>query len=462
MVLRRLPLVIVISGLILFAGAEAADRCYRFMAARQAAADDRGAFVLFVIGESSAAGEPYTPAISFPKITSRMFGDKIGARAIRIRNLARPGSTLYPQVAALERELRYRGKDPGAVFIYSGHNESGVPAGRFPAVTALVDAIESGALRRSVLLTDILLFAERSGWVNGRRDLGEYERNLRRAVDAAQAAGLTPVLSTLIANVSDIEPALPTVQSARDEDVLRIVDGGERLEEQGRFDAAISYYQSRLTPQADTLRDYLSYRIGKCHESRGRYAAANRAYWEVIDSGDSGGFNRASSAQNAVVAKVAQEYSVPLVDAVAFFERHAAHGMVGNQYFADGHHPNVAGYILLAAAFGEALSKIVAQPLSHPDIAPQELFSTFGFDTDAQIYAHLSRAGWLLTVSADHLRPRMRMRLARIHIQEALSLGRCQDASRAMLQVIEAASAGSRPTGKELARLAGLAKDCRK
>jgi hypothetical protein len=75
---------------------------------------------IYVIGESSAAGEPYSFKLSFPEIVKYMFQGRINNKKIEVIKLALAGSYLEKQYWELLSELSRRPHVNNVLFIYSG------------------------------------------------------------------------------------------------------------------------------------------------------------------------------------------------------------------------------------------------------------------------------------------------------------------------------------------------------
>ena len=65
-------------------------------------------FYIYVVGESTSYGEPFSPKISFPKIISYMFNGKIKNKEIVVINLAKCGSNSEYAYWELFEELLLR------------------------------------------------------------------------------------------------------------------------------------------------------------------------------------------------------------------------------------------------------------------------------------------------------------------------------------------------------------------
>ncbi|MCX5791425.1 MAG: hypothetical protein NTY45_04285, partial [Elusimicrobia bacterium] len=214
-----------------------------------------GYFSLYVVGESTAAGEPYNGRPNVPgrpitlaALVRNLLGDRFQGREIRVFDLSRSGESVYPQSVALEQALRLRGgAAPGAVLVYAGHNDAMRPYGMLP-----LEWFREKVLDRSMLLSDLSFQAEKLLPFLRVRTPRTYERHLRRIVEMSLKSGLVPVLSTLVSNMADIDPGLFTGErlSPRDPrraglslaEITAILEKGQALEDQGRAGDALGYY----------------------------------------------------------------------------------------------------------------------------------------------------------------------------------------------------------------------------
>ena len=395
------------------AGAEAAYRAWRD---RGCAPPPDGVFELYVVGESTAAGDPYDPWISPAKLVSSLFDGRIGGREIRPIVVAWRGQSIYPQAFALERALRCRdGRNPGAVLVYSGHND----AGGARAASAF-ERLDERVFSRSALLGDLIFYAERKGFIARERTFEAWRYNLRRVVAMSRRAGLVPVLATAASNQADVDPGLPGGDAPPAKAILA---RGRALESSGRYGEALDYYASQALLHP-FMSAYLKYRSGKCHEALGRYALARRDYQEAVDDddGDSGTFGRATSAQNDYIRDLAASESVPLADAAAIFALHSPHGLVGDALFSDGHHPSVAGYILLSGVYAARLAEAFHEPLRRSFAGPGDVRRRFPLSPREEAAIDVRSGRWYFNVAVRHGNPIPRLTKSRDYFRRAAIL----------------------------------------
>lgn len=396
-------------------------------------------FEIYVIGESSAVGAPYAPRVSFPILIEKMYGGMLGGRRIVVRNLARHGDSIYPRALALRDSANFRDRRiPGVLLIYSGHNEAFDTSSQ-GRLSRVYQVFKESLAIRSFLLSDALCAVERRfGW-RGHRSPASYEFYLRHTVESALAGGLTPILSTVVSNVSDLEPGVKL--DGLPESFPATHRQGMRLEEEGRWEEALRLY--RASPLRDRFGAYLEYRAARCLEGLGREDEARAGYWRAIDQETSVSIGRANTAQNGIIAELAREYGGGFLDAVALFEKSSPRGLVGRELFVDGNHPNLDGYALLARGFAMEIARVSgAQPL-HPSPISSDARSWCGVDRGFESRAHASAGGWLVNVSAGLYAPRERLGLARANFERAVELDAFNLQAWIGLATVEALDAGA-------------------
>ena len=385
---------------------------------RQPTADS---FELYGVGESTAAGEPYGSEMALASLVNDELGGRVGGRRIVVVDNSSRGESVFPQAAAFSHELRIRSNDtPGAVLIYTGHNDDGAP--RAPTLKERVAEI---FVFRSWLLTDLLFYAEKYAPslrpVLGIWNLRWYELNMRRLVEMSVDAGLVPVLSTVVGNRSDMGPALGFESELKAKEACAILREGWGLEAAGRYAQAMRFYadQVGLVPR---LRPFLEFRLGRCESRLGHYRTAKRLFREARNLEPPDYYHCATSWQNDYLRALARIEHVPLVDAAAIFREHSPHGLIGNNLFSDGHHPNAAGYVLLANAYSEKLAKRFPETSYRPFESARDLYRRLGLSKEARAAALRDAGRWFLSISADHYAPSERVELARRRFSQALSL----------------------------------------
>jgi len=363
-----------------------------YLAGADQPAEDPSRFHIYVVGGSTAEGAPYNP-LNFGLIASHILGGVVDGREIEVHSLGRSGASVYSQAVGFSRVAATRSDDtPGAVFIYAGHNERIDPDD--PDSVGWLTRLEEG-LMWSAGARELLHLGRR--WANAPPDysLPSYGTHLERIVASARGAGLQPIISTVAGNPSGVEPTVERLWSA--ELQLEI---SEAIEANRASCGALSLEGEGLEPLEAFLR-------GRCYSEAGDFDMARAQFQLAVDRDRRSTFGRATSAQNALVRELASALDVPLVDTVSRFEAASPGGIVGYELLADGQHPNIAGYFLIATGFADALSQVLGLPFrpehqtldayleSHPLFRPERALVTTG--------------SWLLSVSVGHPWPQGRM-----------------------------------------------------
>ncbi len=400
----------------------------RRTAPRPPAGGDPGVFDLYLVGESTMHGGPFDTDSGYSpdQLISKMFDGRIGGRRIVPHVIAQGGESIYPQAFALEQALRGRDpRRPGAMLLYSGHNDA-----MYRSHDALLEAVKEDFIFRVPILSRLWFRGEKDGAVPRVRTLRGYEYHLGRIVAASRKAGLTPILTTVVGNVSDVDPGLyatPDLPSAPD--IVRLLEMGEKLETEGRFQRALDYYAG-VGLRFPGLARYLHYPMARTREAAGDYAQARSGYWDAIDQEPREpdptmgqmAFLRARRPQNEAVRRVARSTGALLVDAVAEFDRRSPHGITGSELIIDGQHPTMEGHRILAEAYALALSKAFGEPLRRRFSSEEEALRALGYGPQDVAKADEKSAVWMLSVSSMHLYPKSRLVLARRRFEEALAV----------------------------------------
>jgi tetratricopeptide (TPR) repeat protein len=376
-------------------------------------------FVLYGLGESTMTGEPFGPKVSLPNLVSVMLGARVGGRPVEVVVLARRGAPLHRQLNELQREVAFRDRSaPGAVLIYSGHNEGRLAPGSVQSWSGRLEF--SPLLDASWILRDGFEALRQAGFVRVPHGIEDYDRLLRKTLEVARRAGLVPILYTPPSNLAGIEP-----NCSPSPGIASFLEEGTRLEGAGRHAEALAHYRrgrggmAHAGSEAATL---ILYRIARCEVALGRFDEARDDLWRVVADDPRSAFGRATPAQIADMRLLAGRDHAPLVDGVALFEGASPHGIPGNELFADGHHPNLDGYAILARGAADVLVRTAHATTIRPLADGRDVAAAVGLTGDEQRSAHLRATMWLVGASIGHPWAIDRMTLASEHFRAALAL----------------------------------------
>lgn len=338
-----------------------------------------GRLHLLVLGESSAAGEPYQPYLSVGAIVADAIERANPALKVEIEMAAYGGASLESMEACLPQVKA----QPDLVIIYSGHNE-------FAAHYSWERSVPIGddAPKR--------LWADPRGWV---RERSRFEECIVRAIDAnrvdvppppfpsrrlvdlpnhrdsefrlllqafeARLDALTEMFERNGAVVILIAPCANDAGFEPNRSVpSRALSEREREALEERFKHARGLEgdpRAALAAYSEILREHprfaeARYRSAKLLEALGDLKEAHEAYVQARD--DDGEILRCpSSFQEAYRKTARQRPRAILVEAQSVLEAISPAGILDDSLFHDAHHPNLRGYAAIASA---VLTKLYA------------------------------------------------------------------------------------------------------
>ena len=363
-------------------------------------------FVIFVVGGSTATGEPYSGYTDLGQMVRWMFGGSIGGRPIRVKNLGRPGRTAAEDV----EDAKAIAKNPpphrsAVVFLYPGNNEFL----RFDEGSESHD-LSKGA--RPLFDEPTTTAAERT------QTLREYSQSLESIIRTLQLVDVPVLVSTMAVNLQ-WDPNRSVLADPRNAaGVLTRLEHGDALRASGDETAASAEY---LAARALEPRFALaSFRAAESMERLGRFAEARRYYLDAIEF-DGNPF-RETPAQRQILLAVAHQTGAILVDAEEVIADASPGRIAGFNLFWDNCHPTLEGYLRIAVAFAEALETIVGAHRAQitPDVAAYERELGWGPDQQAGVLA--SRGAYCYRAATLSPYPELRLRRAETWLAQALEL----------------------------------------
>ncbi|MCE1187561.1 MAG: tetratricopeptide repeat protein [Ignavibacteria bacterium] len=296
---------------------------------------------IFVLGESSAAGWPYTANASFSRYLKRKLQALYPEKDIEVINMGISAICTYTIRDILPEILQQR---PDAILVYTGHNEyyGALGAGSTQRLGhsrwltnfllkcenlktfQLVQNIIRGAAKavgpdagdkggNETLMAKVIgesaIPLNSDVYQNG---LSQFEGNMRDIIAECKAASVPVVISTLACNLQDQKP------------FVNIAGEGSN--------------------SADSL-----YTRAKAAQAAGNVQQAKQLF-EAARDRDALRF-RAPSAVNQIIRKLAAEFSLPLVEADTLLNAASPTGIAGKTLMVDHLHPTITGYALIGEGF---------------------------------------------------------------------------------------------------------------
>jgi len=357
-------------------------------------------FTVYVVGESTAWGEPYAPKISFARIVSEMYGNRVRGRPLEVVNLAQPGGITEDAYWRLFKTLALQPGE-GILLVYSGINDNTLER-KDP------DFPRWRALHRLALPARLqyLCSAPRvQRWLGTEQNSQQkFETHLSGIVRLGQAYDLPVVVSTLVGNLREFGPERIEGNAIHLQpwDMKRL-NMALALEESGEAEQAAALFKALLDGHCGVLRGPLNYRLARCLDRIGRGEEAREFYWRATEETVCQVPNRS---RNRAIRRTCARTGAVLVDAEKVFTENSPQGLIGYNLFIDAHHPNLDGYLLLAEAFADGMTRALGEAPRQRFRNVQELRDRFEFDDADLAQAYFSRSAWILyylTTSGDDL-----------------------------------------------------------
>jgi len=341
---------------------------------------------IFCLGASTTQGVPYPPNASFPAMLGHILKSIHPQRDFEIVNCGVTAITSHSVLdMGLEIVERY---DPDLLIVYSGHNEFYGALGSASRLT-LFDSRELTRLflglqrsRLFLLLRNsyISLFGESidAGSVIDpatlmgtvakeaeipldspllKRTAEHYRANLLDLADAASGKEVPVLLCTLADNLRDLPPlgsqASEKLNGPAREELLKQVQAGERLYNEGAPDAAIRNLEVAL--QIDSSYAEAHYWLARNLLAKGQKSRALSAFIRARDL-DVIRF-RAPSRFNAIIKEVAGFKGLPVADIFSAFVQTSADSVPGENLILEHIHPNATGYYAMAKTIALTMSE---------------------------------------------------------------------------------------------------------
>lgn len=291
-------------------------------------------FRVFVMGESSAAGFPYTPNGSFARYIRKRLELVYPEKKIEVVNIAMSAINSYALRDMLSGVLAQK---PDLIILYAGHNEYYGALGvgsvetlgdtRFIVNTVIwLNRFKTFELLRNMIKAVSGLFSKPvklEGTLMARMSqkqlipydsekyyagINQFEENLRDILEMAKDKNVPIVLGTLVSNLKDQKP-------------FESVEDGKYPFADDVFISARKELDAGRTQRADSL-----YRFAKDLDA---------LRW------------RAPEKINYVIESLGKEFGFPVVRLDSVFNSESQDGVVGDNLITDHLHPNLRGFQII-------------------------------------------------------------------------------------------------------------------
>ena len=303
------------------------------------------AFRIFVLGESSAEGFPYSPMGSFSRYIRRRLELVYPNTSIEVINLGMTAINSYTLLDLLPGVLDQK---PDLILIYTGHNEYYGALGvgsvqSFGSSRTLIrfmlylNDFRITQLVRNSLHRVLSLFSSGNKTLSGtmmsnmakdkyiilnsklfNEGVEQFKKNMTDILKSIKDKGVPVILGRLVSNLKDQKPFI-SVSTPGYQTADQVYEEAEKEFKNNHFTKADSLF--KLAKDLDALRF------------------------------------RAPKEINTLIDDLGLEFHGPVVPTDSIFDSASPGGIVGDNLMVDHLHPNVTGYQLMGKAFYDCMEK---------------------------------------------------------------------------------------------------------
>lgn len=362
---------------------------------------------LLVIGESSAAGVPYSHWLSVGHIVGWKLEEALHGRPVRLDIQAKAGHTL----AHMQDELAHTWRRPDLAIIYAGHNEfqaiynwshgayhyaDETPSirltfqERFRRCSPLCRMIQINVdrLRMSVppprIVTRKLVDVPVCTPAEYAERLYNFRTRLEVTVAYLERLGAVIVMIIPPANDATFEPnrsILPASTPRAEREAFADAFRNARAAEAESVDQTIAAFQALIAREPGFAESH--FRLARLLERKGDREAAYTHYAKARDL-DGFPMRCTSDFQNVYRQVAARHLGVMLIDGLEELRSRSPTGLLDDQFFNDGFHPSLNGHAVLAEAVLGRLHERRAfgwpADAARPVVTPTAVADHFGMD----------------------------------------------------------------------------------
>ena len=345
---------------------------------------DSTAFRIFCLGASTTQGFPFPPNAAYPAILQNILSSAVPNKKIQVLNCGITAITSH-SVLDMEREILQK-YQPDLLIIYTGHNEFYGVFGQastlalFKSRTLLQGFLRMQRCRLVLLLRNIIndLFGKTiergmqhesntlmsimakdiSIGFKGKvflRTENQYMKNLVELCVLAKKHHTDIMLCNLIDNEKDLPPfSSKHIAGFTEQDTASWQESMQQAQDfqnASRYQHAITQYKNALA--LDSLYALTHYKLAQCYYALNNYTDA-RTHFKLAKDYDAIRF-RAPSSFNRLIARVADEQHVPVIDVRSAFENRSTGRIPGHSLLYEHVHPNLQGYLLIAETIAEKM-----------------------------------------------------------------------------------------------------------
>lgn len=303
------------------------------------------AFRVFVLGESSAEGYPFSPMGSFSRYIRRRLELTYPHTHIEVVNIGMTAVSSYTLLDLIPGVLDQK---PDLILIYTGHNEyygafgvgSIETAGSSRSLIKLVIYLNNfkiTQLLRNSINSVLSLFSSENKVFTGtlmsnmakdqsvtfnsktyNAGLDQFKENMTEILEMIKSRGVPVIVGKLVSNLKDQKPFV-SVNTAGYKNADQLFEEAQVAYNKFQFGKADSLF--RLAKDLDALRF------------------------------------RAPEKTNYLIDQLGKQLNIPTVSIDSIFCAESSGGIVGDNLIVDHIHPNIKGHQLIGKAFYEVMER---------------------------------------------------------------------------------------------------------
>ncbi len=356
-------------------------------------------FRVFVLGESSAAGFPYSPNGTFSKYIKKRLLLNYPDKNIEVVNLSMAAINSYALLDLMPGIIDHK---PDLIIIYAGHNEyygalgiaSNESLGNSRAVVKLMlylnrfktvelvrnflgwisslfksSSIKSGTLMQR-MVKDQLIPLESEMYKDG---VEQFQNNLDEIFKMTSVTHIPIIIGTLTSNLKDQKPFISS--SANNYPAAIEI-----------FNKAVKIHSEKKIKKADSLFEYAK------ELDLLRFRAPHKI--------------------NSIIKELGKKYNYTVVDIDSTFKTLSPDGIVGDNLMSDHLHPTLFGYKLMGKIFYDAVIRKNIFPLPSSSLSNEQqnryIFNNYSFtsldSTIAQFRLFVLKNSWPYNLEQQNIK----------------------------------------------------------
>ncbi|MFA5025500.1 MAG: tetratricopeptide repeat protein [Candidatus Shapirobacteria bacterium] len=388
-------------------------------------------FNIYYFGESSMWGEPYFNTI--PIMVEKMLGGKIEGKELKWINMAEPGIGFNVVTDRIKQIVDQKNiYFPSLVVIYAGHDEflhyhNSVGFsfaknkdnffGKIISESRLADKVARALKLYKLEIDDRAFFDTPVVDLNVYTEILNNNKEMLQSNVAYLEKNKVPmIISTVAGNYADFDPNRSVFRGdeSKKDRFKKYMDWGIGAEKNKEYTEALVSYQK--AENIDNKFAETQYRLGKVYQELGQNENAWKAYSMAVDNDMMP--IRAVAFQNKSILEIPENQNIGVIDVVSYLREKSDNTLIGNNFFADGHHPNLEGFRLISELFAKKITVMYPKNTQFNPLPKTEAEKIF--DSNGGLYGvYISRTDWLIRLATWRYDPSQRLNTADSYLDKA-------------------------------------------